>query len=505
MANLYTKYRPHLLVLGISFFVWSCLGDGRVNAGFSVSWTIEDADGALQSCDMLGADRVSVTALDAEGEGHTYRATCEAGSFETPEWEIATGEGTVSAVLEDEGGLALAEVPGFAVEFAGGRNANALPVLRFVVPAEVTESLGPRVDISLQLDAGNGAPVQCENLGTGFLSFALTDAAGTLFELGASPCDASVFFSTKLSRVPAPGKASLEVAFRTPSFKRIADQTVPLELALGDVVIGPLKLLVQPRAAWGDSGISWQWTYKDAFPDDAACGALGFDYAVLYVRDDASKTWWTDPLRLIAPCAAYDHPGDDAVFGTDAYAGVFATNALPSGDYHLSLAWFRKSGAQEALGADTLAAFDLANPGNDDGPNGTLRVDAQGGVNRLTTDLSKIVEKQGDLTVSLSWENDAEGHTACLQTGVVQMGAYLESAYGPASSLLLSDAYGCQDVLRFPGLPKAAEPYSLAVYGVDGEGRMRWYAYCTDLFPATMGDSSRPTGYPCLVPHLTLP
>lgn len=481
-----------------------CLGNGRVDAGFIAYWSFADENETPLTCEMLKADRVVLEIVDTRGVSHSYEAPCDILPFATKEWEIAAGIGEVNASLQNRSGAVIAAVDSFSFQFAAGRSANVLPEITFVVPDDQLAVLGPHVDISLQLTAGNGLSVSCDTIGTGFLSFTLRDSSGTLIELGAAPCDTFVDFAADMPTVPAPGNAALEIAFRNPSFVRVDTQTFDVQLALGDVGFGPLMVPVHPHVTEGDAGITWQWTAAAAPLDEAACADADIDYGALYIRDDVTETWWTDPARLTAPCAAFDHADDDAVFGRDVYSGIFLNPFLPQGAYTLFLGLFRNAASDRALGADVLAAFDTAMPDNVDGPDGTLLADTASGTNLLLSNLSEFSLPSGDLRILLGWENGA-GFDSCAVSGVSEMGVYLQSAFGPATSLRLSDAYACEDTLLFDRLPKTTEPYTLAVYGLDGEGRMRWYQSCEDLFPEALPNAAQPPGYRCDVSLLTVP
>ena len=167
----------------------------------------------------------------------------------------------------------------------------------------------------------------------------------------------------------------------------------------------------------------------------------------------------------------------------------------------MALGMYRQGTPGSALGAEVLAAFDSAIPDNPSGLSGTLLPSTETETNLLVSDLSESAVPSGDLRVWLEWASgDAFG--SCAFSGTAKMGLYLQGAFGPASSLRLSDTYPCDTTVLFEDIPKTTEPYTLAVYGLDESGQMRWYQYCDDLFAETVSDDRQPAGYRCAVSAL---
>ncbi len=468
-----------------------CYQENIANAGFSTLWQIEDAKGIALSCEMLNASHVRISITDAKGYITQYGATCENGNFETEDWDIAAGEGLVVATLEDEEETVIAEVKEFTFVFSSGKSANALPVLVFVVSDSLLQERGSTINLSVHVSDSRNPVNICESSGTAFFSFILTDASGRIYELNDAPCRGTFNLATRLPTIATPGKALLEVVFRNSRFKEIDRRSLDVVISKDNIVSISVRISPPVKTMGGDVGITWQWT-SDGHPlTEEDCNQIGIDYALIYIWDESLQSWWTDPITASAPCSAFDHAYDDALFGNDIYSGIYISRFLPPGRYKLSLGFYRVSGNNDrSFGSDVLVRFD-SNIG------GSFSDFSIGNHNIFVTDLSEPISSRGAVRIFPDWEKDDMNSAPVCGKDIKKMGVVLESEKGPASSLKLSNPIACSDELYFDNLPKLKHPYRATIYGLDSMGQMLRLGMCENIYPKDLSDADM--SYHCLV------
>ena len=107
---------------------------GDDGAGFFWSWAIADAadDDVSYTCEEAGATWAGITVEDSAGDVHVYSWPCGDWSAGSPDWDVATGAGHVTAELLDEDEVALDAVL-FDFDFVFGRLPNDFGLVRFRV------------------------------------------------------------------------------------------------------------------------------------------------------------------------------------------------------------------------------------------------------------------------------------------------------------------------------------------------------------------------------------
>jgi hypothetical protein len=501
----------NLAVFGTAcLLILHCTGNGLADAGFVALWRIENEAEEPLSCDALNADHVRFEITDANKVSHIYRAPCENMQWETDDWEIAVGPGTVAVSIRTDGDLVIASADPIGFDFVLGKMSNRLPDTLFVITDEMLDNIRPSITVSTELQDVDGNRVSCESAGISYFSFTLTDSTGRMFELGDAPCDIGVRIRAKLNSFPSKGAAELEIAFRSATFFRVSQTTVKVDMPNGDAVFGPIPLRVTPRTLTGNAGILWTWTLDGKPLDSKTCTDLGIDYAALFVWDDLLEFWWTDPKRLVLPCAAFDHADDDSLFGEDEYSGFYIPNFGGAGEYSLFLGFYRQyktDPVMNTLSSDDLVAYDDAYPGKQGGLSGILLSNDETslGVNQMNTELDANLSQKGTVIVSLSFElNKETGEVgSCPQKPISEMGFLLNNAAGPATSLRVSQTFACQDAVSYWDLPIVERPYTLVTYGMNDRGIISWYGVCDGLVPEIdTGLSILP--HPCILSLIEL-
>ena len=491
-----------LTIFAVSLWILGCADEGRVYAGFSATWVLKSETGQRLTCEDIRAEWVRFDITDADGARHPFDAPCRDYAFETAEWEIAVGTAQVAVTVRGEGNetSVLAAAEPFAVSFVSGAVGNRLPEIVLVSYVDGPEPAAPRWDFSVSLQDESGEPVVCQQIGAAFLSFTAEDSDGRVHFLGSAPCRPTVAFGVQLEEAPSAGPAQLEIAFRDTAFRRFDQIDVVVDVLPGDAVYS-LTLPVAMRTTGGDAGLTWRWTRNGDPLDEQTCAALGIDYGRVYVFDTNVGSWWTESELLTAPCAAFDHPADEAVFGSESYAGIFSSAFLPAGDHRLSLVLFRRSSGEDGADADVAVYFDEAVPGDTTGLSGTLLATPPDRTNLLVSEVGEILTGAGTLSVHLDWESPHTGTVGdCSAAGVAVVGAALQSDFGPAASLSLSEPGPCTNRLLFSGLPRLPDNlYTLIVYGLNDDGAMKWYDRCDALMPESVGADGAPSGYWCIV------
>ena len=473
-----------------------------MDAGFSAVWNIRTDDGLPLTCERIRAERVVFEIEDAKGAVHRYEAPCTSFSYESPEWEVAVGRGTVTASLYREGDdpAVLATADALEYSFVSGKTANRLPNFSFTVIPEVLSEAAPLWTVTIALNDRAGDTTNCARMGIGFISVTFLDAEGRMYEVGSMPCRASAKMIVRLDEPPAEGLGEMEIAFRAPSYRRVWQWTVGADAPLGDAVFD-LSVPISMYSLGGDASLTWQWRKGEDVLHTADCERLEIDYGRVFIRAlDTMDSWWSAP-GAADWCPAYDRTWDDETFGTDAYSGVYNGAFLPAGDYTLSSVLFRMPEEDDPLGVAVAARFDVAVPGGDSGLDGTLIATGEGETNLLVSDLAENPQPRGELLIKLDWENAENGLVGnCETAGVPSMGLLLLSEVGPATTLKLSTTRVCRDEILFSKLPRLEDtPYTLIVYGINMNGNIDWYDRCGALLPELLEEGETPSGYNCLV------
>ncbi|MCP4606676.1 MAG: hypothetical protein GY847_40240 [Proteobacteria bacterium] len=102
--------------------------------GISWSWSIiDDATQEPMTCEQAGAVYARVQITDSEDETHDLEWPCSDMSYETDSWDIAPGEGIVTASLLDENKEPLSQTEPFIFEFKSGEMLNEFDLVEFAV------------------------------------------------------------------------------------------------------------------------------------------------------------------------------------------------------------------------------------------------------------------------------------------------------------------------------------------------------------------------------------
>ncbi len=113
-------------------------GGGGIAAGFSWTWSVVDElTSEAITCKIAGADYARIQITDSEGTEHDILWLCADMSGETDSWDIATGEGTVTASLlaetDDLELVTLSQTDPWTMDFKSGELRNELDPIEFGV------------------------------------------------------------------------------------------------------------------------------------------------------------------------------------------------------------------------------------------------------------------------------------------------------------------------------------------------------------------------------------
>lgn len=471
---------------------------GSPDAGFSVTWTLQNEAGVPITCELADAAQVRITIVDSEGATHRFTASCNAGEFETSDWIIATGPGQVSAELVSTGGIVLSSLAPYTFDFDSGTLDNDLNPIIFVVSGVEAPAPELAVTVSWQIVGADGSSVDCGSAGATFVRFNLVDASGVTYELGPAPCESTGILTEVVTPVVAPGEASLDAILLNGDRQAIhtSAQTVTVPEGTGALEIGPVVIEVEPVQVGGDASLTWEWKIGDAYFTAASCEEWGIDYVTLWIWNDTASEWWTDPAFSKMRCDAFDRQTDDAVWGATSYSGLYIEDFLPAGQYNLFLGFYGEGETEDA--EDVLLFYDSAGPEEPE-KDGVLQSDEA--LTPPTNHYVTVFEVDeastfGTVRVTIRWQHPETGElTTCEEAGVVDMGFQLTNEDWVASEMDLGLGYGCENTMLFDGLLITGFPYELLVYGVSAEDAL-WYGVCTDLVPDAEG-TTEPFTYTC--------
>jgi hypothetical protein len=378
---------------------------------------------------------------------------------------------------------------------------NDLGHMVFTVAVLFDPAEGPLFDLTVEweIQDEDEDPVACDAVGARFIAFEITDLAGVFHEVGPTPCAQEGEHTQAMYRPMSSGQADLTVLLLNSAMERIftAEYYLDIEGDDGDLEIDDLEIEVVPIEVGGDASLTWEWRIGDDYFSAEVCQELGIDYVTLWVWDETSAEWWTDPLADEVPCDAFDHPNDDGIWGDLVYSAIHLESFLPAGQYELYLGFYA-FGDEET--ADVLLYYDTAGPG---APEFDGRLVADGDTAQGTNHYVTVFEWEepdpfGVLAIDLMWLSPETGElTTCEEAGVVDMGYLLTSDDWVASEVELGSGNGCQDTLLFDGLLITGYPYELLLYGVSDDESYLWYAVCTPMVPETGVSIDEAQGYIC--------
>ncbi len=471
---------------------------GSPDAGFSVTWTLQNEAGVPITCALADAGQVRITVVDSAGATHRFNPPCSAGTFETNEWVIATGPGQVSAELLSSGGVVLSSLAPFSYDFDSGTLKNELRPIVFTVAGVEAPTPELAVTISWQIATADGTTVTCESAGATFVRFTLVDSIGAAYELGPAPCESEGVLTEIVSPIVAPGEAALDAFLLNSAQEPIhtSAHVVTVPEGEGDLEIGKVVIEVEPVQVGGDASLTWQWKIGDAYFTAADCEEWGIDYVTLWVWNDTASEWWTDPAFSKMRCDAFDRQTDEAVWGATSYSGVYVEDFLPAGQYNLFLGFYAVGETEAA--EDVLLFYDSAGPEEPE-KDGVLQSDEA--LTPPTNHYVTVFEVDeastfGTVRLAIQWQHPETGElTTCEEAGVVDMGYQLTNEDWVASEMDLGLDFGCEDTMLFDGLLITGVPYELLVYGVSVDDAL-WYGVCTGLVPEPEG-TAEPYTYTC--------
>ncbi|MCP4679473.1 MAG: hypothetical protein GY854_29080 [Deltaproteobacteria bacterium] len=109
-------------------------GGSGIAAGFSWSWSLVDNEtNQAITCDIAGAEYARIQITDSEGASHDIWWLCSDLSGETDTWQIATGDGTVTASLLTIDEVTVSQTDPWSFNFKSGELRNDLNPVEFGV------------------------------------------------------------------------------------------------------------------------------------------------------------------------------------------------------------------------------------------------------------------------------------------------------------------------------------------------------------------------------------